>query len=221
MFTWGITLGLITSGLSVDVVGDDKMLREKTEWCNIWVANTDKTDKPRALLVGDSITQGYFGRVEKQVKGKMYCARLTTSASVADPSFLQQLDSVLKGYTYKVIHLNNGLHGFGYTEEEYQAGYQKAIELIKNRQPHATIICALTTPLKPGSSKDPLNPRVDIRNKYVREIAQKSGLLVNNLHKPMQAHPEYYRDPYHYKGKAIDIQARQVAAVLMGQLKKN
>ena len=29
---------------------------EYIEWCNIWVANANRSDKPRVLLVGDSIT---------------------------------------------------------------------------------------------------------------------------------------------------------------------
>ena len=42
---------------------------------------TDTPGLPRVLLIGDSITRGYYPAVEKQLAGKACVARLTTSAS--------------------------------------------------------------------------------------------------------------------------------------------
>ena len=36
-------------------------IRERIEWADIWVTDADKDDLPRVLLIGDSITRGYFG----------------------------------------------------------------------------------------------------------------------------------------------------------------
>lgn len=98
----------------------DEPVRERIEWIDIWVTDADKDALPRVLLVGDSITRGYFGAVEKHLAGKAYCARLTTSKCVSDPTFNDDLKLMLKQYKFSVIHFNNGLHGWGYTEEQYR-----------------------------------------------------------------------------------------------------
>ncbi len=73
----------------------DEPVRERIEWIDIWVTDADKDDLPRVLLVGDSITRGYFGAVEKYLAGKAYCARLTTSKCVSDPTFNDDLKLML------------------------------------------------------------------------------------------------------------------------------
>lgn len=97
----------------------DEPIRERIEWIDIWVTDADKDEIPRVLLVGDSITRGYFGGVEKQLAGKAYCARQTTSKCVSDPTFNDDLLLLLKQYKFSAIHFNNGLHGWGYSEEQY------------------------------------------------------------------------------------------------------
>jgi hypothetical protein len=72
----------------------------------------NKDDLPRVLFVGDSITRGYFAGVEEQLGGKAYCARLTTSKCVSDPSFNDDLLLLLKQYKFAAIRFNNGLHGW-------------------------------------------------------------------------------------------------------------
>jgi|SRR6056297_1834028 len=62
----------------------DEPNRERIEWADMWVTDADKDDLPRVLVIGDSITRGYFGEVEKHLAGKAYCARLTTSKGVSD-----------------------------------------------------------------------------------------------------------------------------------------
>ncbi len=50
--------------------------RENIEWCDVWYANANKLDKPAVLIVGDSISKGYGGVVERGLAGKAYMARL-------------------------------------------------------------------------------------------------------------------------------------------------
>jgi hypothetical protein len=57
------------------LVSAQEPIRERIEWTDIWVTDADKDDLPRVLLIGDSITRGYFGEVEKQLAGTAYCAR--------------------------------------------------------------------------------------------------------------------------------------------------
>ena len=48
----------------------DEPIRERIEWADIWVTDADKDDLPRVLLIGDSITRGYFSDVEKRLAGQ-------------------------------------------------------------------------------------------------------------------------------------------------------
>jgi len=189
--------------------------RERIEWCNVWLTDNDQTDLPRVLLVGDSITQQYYENVSQQMSGKVYCGRLTTSACVADPVFELQLRSVLEQYQFDVIHFNNGLHGVDYTEPEYRQGYQRALTLIREKQPAAKMIVALSTPTRPGGPKADLIPRMEARNRIARQLAETVNAPVNDLFTPMQNHPEYYRDEYHFRGDAIKIQSKQVAGAIL------
>jgi len=98
---------LIPLLMMTSFVSADEPVRERIEWIDIWVTDADKTDLPRVLLVGDSITRGYFGGVEKHLAGKAYCARLTTSKCVSDPTFNDDLKLILNQYKFSVIHFNN------------------------------------------------------------------------------------------------------------------
>jgi len=123
-------------------------IRERIEWADIWVTDANKDDLPRVLLIGDSITRGYFGGVEQHLAGKAYCARLTTSKCVSDPSFLDEVTLVLKQYKFAVIHFNNGLHGWGYSEEQYRDGLVRLMEKFKEHASDAKLIWAATTPIR-------------------------------------------------------------------------
>lgn len=188
-----------------------KIARENIEWCDVWVPGAASTNKPRVLLVGDSITKGYYKVASDQLGEQANCARFATSACVADPAFHVQLESLLSQYTFTLVHFNNGLHGVGYTEEEYRAGYEKALKAIQKHSPSTKLILALSTPLNEKSSANSLNPRVDERNRIVSELAKTYGATVNDLHSISKGHPEYYTDAYHYKSAAIELQGKQVA----------
>lgn len=199
----------------------DKIFRELTEWFQSNISNATGTDKPRVLLVGDSITAQYYGPVSAQLKGTAYCAYIATSAAIADPVFLKQLEPVFDGYEYAVIHFNNGLHGWDYTEEEYRAGYERTIDFLRKQAPKSKLVLVLSTPLQAGSSVDVrLNPRVAARNEIVRELAKKFSLQVNDLYSISKDQPDFYSDPYHYKKEAVEMQAKQAAEKIRAGLEK-
>ena len=193
--------------------------RESIEWCNIWIPDANKENLPRVLLIGDSITKAYYGRVEKRLKQKAYCAQLTTSASVCDPAFFAQLESVISlKYRFDVIHFNNGLHGFAYSEDEYKKGYQMFVDFLHKRAPGAKLICANSTLANLRYKAAELNPRINRRNAIITEIVRKYNIPINDLNKLMQNHPEYYRDDYHFLDNAIELQAEQVAKMILKNL---
>lgn len=204
------------TGLSNHVKPEAQIHREAIEWCNVWIPSVNKTDMPEVLMIGDSITKHYYKSVEKKLEGKAYSANLTTSTCVADPLFIVQLESVIGYYDFDVIHFNNGLHGFEYTEEEYKQGYKVALALIREKLPEAKVIIALSTPTKEGGSKEFLIPRIQARNRIASELAKRINIPINDLFTLMKGHSEYYNDDYHFCTEAIDIQAKQVAQMISG-----
>ena len=211
-------MGLALVLCSSCTIAEEHIIRERIEWCDIWVVAANQSDKPRILMVGDSITKDYFSVVEKQLAGVAYCAKVATSACVADPAFHQQLELMLNQYSYDVIHFNNGLHGFEYGEKAYEEGCRKALETMKQLAPTARVIVVLSTPLQSTSNKAHLTQTVDQRNRIVEALAKEYGLEINDLYSISKDHPEFYRDPYHYKPEAIELQAKQVSFILKAAL---
>lgn len=121
----------ILLSLCIFTYAQKKIAREYIEWSDIWIPGANKTDLPHVLLIGNSITRGYYGKVEAALKEKAYVGRLSNSKSVGDPALIEELAVVLKNTKFDVIHFNNGLHGFDYTEEEYDKSFPKLIKIIR------------------------------------------------------------------------------------------
>ncbi|MFY9254176.1 MAG: SGNH/GDSL hydrolase family protein [Fuerstiella sp.] len=193
----------------------DEPVRERIEWIDIWVTDADKDDSPRVLLVGDSITRGYFGSVEKHLAGKASCARLTTSKCVSDPTSNDDLQLLLKQYKFSVIHFNNGLHGWGYTEDQYRDGLAKTVAALKEHAADAKFIWATTTPVREKSDLQMFGERterVKARNLIAADIMKQHGIPTNDLFDLVEEHPDWHStDGVHFNDKGKEAQAKQVA----------
>ena len=192
--------------------------REGIEWCDIWISHANETNLPRVLLIGDSITRGYYSGVEQRLAGKAYVARLTTSAFLSDPMFTQQIAMVLDNIKFDVIHFNNGMHGWQHSEAEYRKAFPKFIKTIKQHAPRAKLIWAATTPLKDSTNAtagDPSrasNVRVAARNNIARECLKDKKIPVDDLFALVNGHIEYYNDGVHFNREGIALQSEKVAA---------
>jgi hypothetical protein len=198
--------------------------RESIEWCDIWISHANKTNLPRVLLIGDSITRDYYPEVEKRLAGKAYVGRLSSAAFVADPALRQQIQMVLSQYKFDVIHFNNGMHGWHYSEADYGRALPALIATIRSNAPQARLIWANTTPLRDGkgANGDPKSEysdeRVAARNKIADEIMTTQKIPVNDLFTPMLGHPEYHSDNVHFNGQGVQVQAAKVAEAVEKEL---
>jgi lysophospholipase L1-like esterase len=192
--------------------------REDTEWLDVWLPDTNARGLPRVLLIGDSITRGYYPEVQAQLKGQAYVARLATSTCVGDPALPDEVALVLRHTRFDVIHLNNGLHGGGYTEAEYGRDYAKLLDLIRRLAPQARLILATTTPMRQGTGMTEFNPGttalVRARNQIVKDLASRRNLPVDDLFALVENDPGFYAggDGVHLVAKGKSTQATQVAA---------
>jgi len=197
----------------------EEPIRERIEWADIWVTDADKDDLPRVLLIGDSITRGYFDQVEKHLAGKAYCARLSTSTCVADPAFLDEVQLLLKQYRFAVIHFNNGLHGFGYTEEQYRIGLVRLMGTFQKQAPDAKLIWSSSTPIRKRENLQELSERTErvlARNKIAVEIMNERGVPVDDLYGLVELHPEWVSgDGVHFNSNGTAAQGKAVAASVL------
>jgi|SRR5581483_1730126 len=203
---------------------EPKVVREPIEWLDVWVPNASATDLPRVLLIGDSITRAYYPEVEAKLKGKAYVARLATSKSVGDPALLAEVSLVLSEYHFDVIHFNNGMHGWGYTEEDYRQHFPEFLATIKSGAKDAKLIWATTTPVRTKDHLDQVSDRterVKARNQIGREIVEKEKIPVDDLFTLVENHPEYWKkDGVHFEQPGVAAEAAQVAKSVEDVLKK-
>ncbi len=195
--------------------------RESIEWCNVWITHGTEHALPRVLLIGDSITQAYYGQVEAKLAGKAYVGRLTTSKSLGDPALLDEVATVLKQYRFDVVHFNNGMHGWGYTEAQYARAFPKLIAIIRKGAPKAKLIWATTTPVREGEELRiaPKTERVKARNQIAAAIVTKERIPVNDLFGLVIDHAEFSNpDGVHASPTGVSAQADQVARAIEVQL---
>jgi hypothetical protein len=187
--------------------------RENIEWCDVWYANANKTDKPAVLLIGDSISKGYGGTVEKGLAGKAYMARLSTSRGICDPVLPDEIRAMVRHHKFAVIHFNNGLHGADYTDAEYEAGYRKVLQVLQTEANGAKLILANTTLTRPGYPFP--RERIEARNAIAARLAAEIGIPCNDLCAVTAEHPEYYHgDKIHYNGNGYAKLGEKVASAI-------
>jgi len=192
-----------------------KPKRESIEWLDVWVTQGDHPEAaPRVLLIGDSITRGYYPEVQKRLKGKVVCDRLATSVSLGDPLLLSQVELVASQYRYDVVHVNNGMHGFDYTEAQYGAAIIPLLKTIQRVAPRAKLVWATTTPVA-GDPALERNKRISERNRLVHNALKGTQVAIDDLHAVIAANTALIsKDGVHLLPAGYEALADQVARAL-------
>ena len=195
--------------------------REGIEWIDVWIVQGDHpTAAPRTLLIGDSITRGYYDEVRKQLEAIGPCDRLATSASLGDPALPSTVELILSQRHYDVIHFNNGMHGWGYTEGEYGAAISPMLATLRRLAPDAILIWATTTPTAGGAAER--NPRIDERNRLVREALAPVKVAIDDLHAVIAPDAaQISKDGVHMTPQGSQALANQVVASVKAALAKS
>jgi len=176
---------------------------------------------PNVLLVGDSITRNYYPEVQRQLASNANVYLFASSASIGDPRLLHQLaefDS-MEDVEFQVVHFNNGMHGWTFSEDEYKSAFPAYLRAIRRIAPAAKLIWATTTPVKAESSPGPTNSRVDQRNAISVIVMTKAGIIVDDQHSLMTQHADTYEDNVHFAAAGATIQGQQAAETLRRALK--
>ena len=195
------------------------VVHEKYEWSNIWGDCADDPALPRVLLIGDSISCGYSGVVNRILEGKYHVDRLGTSRSINDPVLLKETAMMLEDCKYAVVHINNGLHGFHLTGEQYAAALKDYLALIKAHCGDAKLVWCASTPItKNGdpATLDASNEKVTTRNALALEIAQAQGIPVDDLYQVVIGKADLRSgDGYHYNDQGYEALGKAVADAVL------
>jgi hypothetical protein len=133
---FGMVVGVLAIGMCLPcvMVAQEALSRtEEIEWT--WEVRPVHAELqlPNVLLLGDSITRNYFPEVVKELAGTANVYLMASSTSVGDPRLGRQIEEFSKaeGVQFAVVHFNNGMHGWAYSEKEYQAAFGGLISDVR------------------------------------------------------------------------------------------
>jgi lysophospholipase L1-like esterase len=189
---------------------------EEIEWT--WGVRPLEPDAalPNVLLLGDSITRAYYPAVTRRLAGVANVYLFATSASVGDPRLPNEIAEFakLQGARFRVIHFNNGMHGWAYSEAQYQAAFPAFLQAIRRITPGARLVWASCTPVKVESSPGPTNARVDRRDAIAKALIDAGRIPIDDQHALMQQHLDSFEDAVHFNAAGADIQGAQAAMTI-------
>src|SRR5712671_8233447 len=192
---------------------------EEIEWT--WEVRPQAADAklPNVLLLGDSITRSYFSQVTKDLVGTANVYLFASSTSVGDPRLPRQIAefAALEGVTFAVVHFNNGLHGWGYTEAQFKSGFPIFLQAIRALPGHGKLIWATITPVKPEAS----NPRIEARNAIARTLIEAEKIPIDDQHALMAQHADLFEDAFHFNQAGSAMMGVQAAAIIKRALENS
>jgi hypothetical protein len=195
---------------------------EEIEWTwEVRPANPDPK-LPNVLLLGDSITRNYFPQVVKDLTGIANVYLMAVSTSVGDPRLPHQIAefAAMENVAFRVVHFNNGMHGWRYTEAQYKAAFPALLGSVRRLTGKSgRLIWANTTPVKSDASNGATNPRIEERNAIAEEQVRAAGISIDDQHGLMTQHPDLYQDAIHFGPRGADIMGDQVASSIRAALR--
>lgn len=212
-----VGVALLGSIVAIPLIAEKPAsIPEEIEWT--WEVRPPHPDPqlPDVLLLGDSISRNYFPEVRKDLIGVANVYLMASSTCVGDPRMEHQIAefATMEGVRFSVVHFNNGMHGWGYTEEQYRTAfpaYLRAVEALTGKG--GSLIWASTTPVR-SDAKEATNPRVEARNRIASVFVKAAGIPIDDQFVLMEKHQDLHEDPVHFDPAGADIQGDQAAAMI-------
>ena len=197
------------------------MQKERFEWIKSWCDNADKTDKPRVLLVGDSIAEGYQGIVRELLSDVCYVDFIATSYAADNKFYSDLIEDFAKNSDYEIVHFNHGLHGVQMCPRTYKSKVKNL--LLRLGEKSAIILAETTIAYREGNRKqDPVwRKRINERNEVVAELVTELDCAWDRLYEVSEKIPMSARaaDGVHYETAGYEILANSVAKSILKLLK--
>lgn len=217
-----LTAGLLFLSCSISLFAQKPAsIPEEIEWT--WEVRPPHPDAklPNVLLLGDSITRNYFPQVTKNLAGVANVYLMSSSTSVGDPRLPQQIAefAAMEGVKFRIIHFNNGMHGWAYSEMQYKAAFPGFLRAVKKLvRFNEVLIWATTTPVRADATNGATNPRVDARNAIAASYVQTAGIAIDDQHALMLQHQDLYHDSVHFNDSGAALQGDQATETIKAAL---
>ena len=198
-------------------------VREEIEWVNFRWDHAPDVTRPRVLLIGDSIANGYHGVVSAQLQDRANVDLLATSKCVGDPALLRETRFAMEEYEYALIHFNNGLHGQPLADEGYESALRDYARSLAELAPESHLIWASSTPRRnaEGALCPQRNAQVKARNSLAAAIMTERRILIDDLYSLVADRPELFSaDSVHYNDEGRAFLGEAVADLILKTLDK-
>ncbi|MCU1250853.1 MAG: hypothetical protein JWQ49_3882 [Edaphobacter sp.] len=209
-----VLLSLLLAASPLSAAQGHRSIPEEIEWT--WEVRPSHPDPklPNVLLLGDSITRSYYPGVVHGLDGRANVYLFATSASVGDPRLPDEIRQfyAVESVRFDVVHFNNGMHGWGYNEEQYKEAFPGFLKVVRSIAPSGRLIWATTTSVKSAASNGASNPRIDARNEIAKAFVSARSIAVDDQHALMSHYYDLHRDSVHFNDTGASIQAAQVVA---------
>jgi len=190
---------------------------------------------PKVLIIGDSISIGYFGATQELLRGRAEVHHNPGNAAHT-ANGLAKLDEWLGDTRWDVIHFNHGLHDLKYMDEkgdltETAGGtqqipvdqYARNLEELTKRlkRTGATLIFATTTPVPEGSlGRIPADAKR--YNQAAVKVMKRHRVRINDLYAFALPRLDSIQQPHnvHFTEEGSRLLAEQVAASIFDAIEK-
>jgi len=182
-------------------------------------------NRPRVLLIGDSILNGYVKTVTTSLEGKAYVDAWVNPYNQSE-HLNKLLAEVLANGPYDVIHFNMGLHGWqkGRIKDGTFEPLTKAyVEVIRKKLPKAKIIWASSTPVtvkgKPTELDPEINTTIIEHNRMAAKVMTELRVPVNDFYGLLVPKLDLARgDQFHWKPEAYQLLAKEATDSILHEL---
>ncbi len=187
--------------------------RETQKWINIGFVNANMAkEQKRVLLIGDSISQGYYPFV-KELLPDYAIDFYQTSKGLDDSGLYSELEFIFSQYDYDLIHFNIGLHLHTVTTETYGDYLDGLCTKLSTYEKNAKLMFATTTPAGYPYS-DANNGSILSLNATAKNICAQKNIPIDDLFqlvKEKNLTKLSETDTLHFSQESYKILADQVA----------
>lgn len=215
-----------SGGGTAKAVETDKRLQSDGKGWRLQQAVRADPKRPRVLLIGDSILNGYLGRVTDRLGDAAYVDAWVNPYSQGSYRLDQMVAEVVDHGPYDVIHFNMGLHGWQkgrIPDGQFIPLTEKLVATLREHAPRSKLIWAASTPVTVKDHPEQIHPEIDPiiveHNRMAAEVMGRHDIPVNDLHGLLRPHLKLARgDLFHWTGPGYDMMADVIAASIKKSL---
>lgn len=211
------------------------MPNETIEWTRCWREDAD-TDKPRILLVGDSLIDGSKREIYRALPNEYATTAVITSKGVDDPYYTREIELFCEQehFDYRAVYFNNGIHDHEQSPAVFGKNLRAALLYLMEKIPRAKWILGLCTPATPCDDSGkyyeapisvdlaqgyaPICTRILLYNEQIRAIGDALGIPVFDAFSLLAPHPEFKIDAFHLNDEGKRFFGQAIAQAIAGEL---